>query len=196
MSRNRSNSTSNFNQGIKKFFLSAFVVFAFIAYAIHERLTNSNAGLSSAQAAPTANAGLDASGSSVGGQAYDSPAASNSSVLSAPTSVPQPTASNPPATSSSTSGYKDGTYTGPTVDVNYGLVQVQAKVQNGKITGVQFLQYPTDRRTSQQINAIAVPYLQQEAIQAQSANVDIVSGATLTSEGFQMSLQSALANAH
>jgi uncharacterized protein with FMN-binding domain len=76
------------------------------------------------------------------------------------------------------------------------LVQVQAKVQNGKITAVQFLQYPTDRRTSQQINAIAVPYLQQEAIQAQSANVDIVSGATLTSEGFQMSLQSALANAH
>ena len=187
MSRNRSNSTSNFNQGIKKFFLSAFVVFAFMAYAIHERLTNSNAGLSSAQAAPTASAGLDASGS---------PVASNSSVSSAPTSAPQPTASNSPATSSSTSGYKDVTYTGPTVDVNYGLVQVQAKVQNGKITGVQFLQYPTDRRTSQQINAIAVPYLQQEAIQAQSANVDIVSGATLTSEGFQMSLQSALANAH
>lgn len=188
MSRNRSNSASNFNQAIKKFFLSAFVVFAFVAYAIHERLINSNAGLSSAQAAPTASAGLDASGS---------PAASNSSVNSAPTSAPQPTASNSPATtSSSTSGYKDGTYTGPTVDVNYGLVQVQAKVQNGKITAVQFLQYPTDRRTSQQINAIAVPYLQQEAIQAQSANVDIVSGATLTSEGFQMSLQSALANAH
>jgi uncharacterized protein with FMN-binding domain len=187
MSRNRSNSASNFNQAIKKFFLSAFVVFAFVAYAIHERLTNSNAGLSSASAAPTASAGLDASGS---------PAASNSSVRSAPTSAPQPTASNSPAASSSTSGYKDGTYTGPTVDVNYGLVQVQAKVQNGKITAVQFLQYPTDRRTSQQINAIAVPYLQQEAIQAQSANVDIVSGATLTSEGFQMSLQSALANAH
>jgi uncharacterized protein with FMN-binding domain len=197
MSRNRSNSASNFNQGIKKFFLSAFVVFAFIAYAIHERLINSNAGLSSAQAAPTASAGLDASGSSASVQASGSPAASNSSVNSAPTSAPQPTASNSPATtSSSTSGYKDGTYTGPTVDVNYGLVQVQAKVQNGKITGVQFLQYPTDRRTSQQINAIAVPYLQQEAIQAQSANVDIVSGATLTSEGFQMSLQSALANAH
>ena len=75
-------------------------------------------------------------------------------------------------------------------------MQVQATVQNGKIAQVQFLQYPTDRRTSQQINAIAVPDLQQEAIQAQSANVDIISGATLTSEGFQMSLQSALANAH
>ena len=52
MSRNKSSSA--FSQGLKKFFLSAFVVFAFIAYAIHERLTNSNAGLSSASAAPTA----------------------------------------------------------------------------------------------------------------------------------------------
>jgi uncharacterized protein with FMN-binding domain len=76
------------------------------------------------------------------------------------------------------------------------LVQVQATVQNGKIADVQFLQYPSDRRTSQQINAFAMPYLQQEAIQAQSANVNIISGATLTSEGFAMSLQSALASAH
>ena len=82
------------------------------------------------------------------------------------------------------------------MDVNYGLVEVQATIQNGKISDVQFLDYPHDRRTSQQINAIAMPDLQQEAIQAQSANVDIISGATLTSEGFQMSLQSALASAH
>jgi len=192
MSRNRSNFTSNFNQAIKKFFLSAFVVFAFIAYAIHERLTNSNAGLSSAQAVPTSNAGLDASGSSAGVQVSSLP----TSTTSVPTAAPQPTALSSTSISSNTSAFKDGIYTGPTIDVNYGLVQVQATVQNGKITGVQFLQYPTDRRTSQQINAIAVPYLQQEAIQAQSANVDIISGATLTSEGFQMSLQSALASAH
>ena len=113
--------------------------------------------------------------------------ASNSSAQQAPASS---------SGSSTASGYKSGTFTGPAVDVNYGLVQVQATVQNGKIADVQFLQYPSDRRTSQQINAIAMPYLQQEAIQAQSANVDIISGATLTSEGFQMSLQSALANAH
>jgi uncharacterized protein with FMN-binding domain len=61
---------------------------------------------------------------------------------------------------------------------------------------VQFLQYPSDRRTSQRINSIAMPYLRQEAIQAQSAQVDIISGATLTSEGFQASLQSALQAAH
>jgi uncharacterized protein with FMN-binding domain len=82
------------------------------------------------------------------------------------------------------------------VDVNYGLVQVRVTIQAGRISDVKFLEYPSDRRTSQQINDIAMPYLQQEALQSQSANVDIISGATLTSEGFAMSLQSALASAH
>ena len=94
-----------------------------------------------------------------------------------------------------TSGYKDGTYTGPVEDVNWGNVQVQATIQNGKITNVQFLQYPNDRNTSVRINSIADPELEQEAIQAQSANVDTITGATLTSEGFQQSLQNALSQA-
>jgi uncharacterized protein with FMN-binding domain len=91
--------------------------------------------------------------------------------------------------------YKDGVYTGPQVDAYYGIVEVQVNVQNGKIANVQFLQYPQDRRTSARINSIAVPDLQQEALQAQSANVNIVSGATLTSEGFMMSLNAALNSA-
>ena len=91
--------------------------------------------------------------------------------------------------------YKDGTYKGPQVDAYYGIVEVQVNVQQGKIANVQFLQYPQDRRTSAQINSIAVPDLQQEAIQAQSANVNIISGATLTSEGFMMSLNAALNSA-
>ncbi len=189
MSRNRSNSTSTFNRAVQKFFLSAFVVFAFIAYAIHERLTNSSGGPSTASAAPTAGASQDPSNTSAAAPTTDP--SSSSSVANTSTQVPAPTSA-----SSNSSGYKDGTYTGSTVDVNYGLVEVQATIQNGKIAQVQFLQFPNDRRTSQQINAIAMPYLQQEAIQVQSANVDIISGATLTSEGFQMSLQSALANAH
>ena len=189
MSRNRSNSSSNFNRAIQKFFLSAFVVFAFIAYAIHEKLTNPNGGLSAASAAPTAGASQDPSNSSAAAPTTDP--SSSSSAANTSTQIPAPTSA-----SSNSSGYKDGTYTGPSVDVNYGLVEVQATVQNGKIAQVQFLDYPHDRRTSQQINAIAMPYLQQEAIQVQSANVDIISGATLTSEGFQMSLQSALASAH
>jgi uncharacterized protein with FMN-binding domain len=91
--------------------------------------------------------------------------------------------------------YKNGTFTGPAVNVYYGLVQIQVVIQSGKIADVQFLQYPNDRRTSQQINSQVMPWLQQEAIQAQSANVDLISGATLTSEGFANSLQAALQTA-
>lgn len=88
--------------------------------------------------------------------------------------------------------YKDGTYVGNVSDAFYGYVQVQVTISGGKITDVQFLQYPNDRNTSVYINQQAMPYLKQEAIAAQSANVAGVSGATQTSRAFIESLQSAL----
>lgn len=88
--------------------------------------------------------------------------------------------------------YKDGEFTGIVADAYYGPMQVKAIIRGGKITDVQFLQYPNDRRTSVEINTQAIPYLKQEAIQAQTANVDIVSGATQSTEGFRVTLQSAL----
>jgi len=91
--------------------------------------------------------------------------------------------------------YKDGSYTGDVVDVFYGNVQVQVFIQNGKINDVKFLQSPTDRLTSIEINLQAMPILTSEAIQAQSTSVDGVSGATATSQGFVSSLGSALAKA-
>ncbi len=91
--------------------------------------------------------------------------------------------------------YKDGVYTGPAMPAGYGRVQVKAIVQDGKIFDVEFIDYPHDRQTSQQINAQAMPWLRQEAIQAQSAQVNIVSGATLTSKAFVDSLQMALQSA-
>ena len=91
--------------------------------------------------------------------------------------------------------YRDGVYKGATEDAYYGLVQVQANVQNGAIASVKVLQYPNDRRTSRYINSQALPMLQQEAIQAQSAQVDFVSGATLTSGAYVKSLRNALAQA-
>jgi uncharacterized protein with FMN-binding domain len=100
------------------------------------------------------------------------------------------------APSSSTSSYKDGTYTGTVEDAYYGSVQVQVIISGGKITDVQFLQYPNDRSTSRIINGAAMPQLTQEAIQAQTANVDGVSGATDTSQAFIASLGSALTQAH
>ena len=91
--------------------------------------------------------------------------------------------------------YADGTYTGTPADAYYGTVQVQAVIQNGKITDVTFLQYPNDRRTSQYINGNAMPILISEAIQAQSANVNGVSGASETSPAFRVSLADALSQA-
>lgn len=91
--------------------------------------------------------------------------------------------------------YVDGTYTGSLEDAYYGMVQVQAVIQGGRLTSVSFLQYPNDRRTSQYINDAAMPQLISEAIQAQSANVSGVSGASETSPAFIRSLSAALAQA-
>jgi uncharacterized protein with FMN-binding domain len=91
--------------------------------------------------------------------------------------------------------YKDGVYTGGVADAFYGNIQVQATIQGSKITDVIFLQYPNDRNRSISINTQAMPYLRKEAITAQSANVDIVSGATATSQAFIQSLGSALTQA-
>lgn len=160
---------------IKKLFLSGFVVFAFIAYVVHERLMRPDLASNPATAAVAA-----------------APATLAPFVSAPPSFRATPT----PGVAASSSSYKNGTYTGEVVDAYYGLVQVQVSIQGGAIKDVEFLQYPNDRRTSVQINSIAMPYLKQEAIQAQSAQVDIISGATLTSEGFQLSLQSALQGAH
>jgi uncharacterized protein with FMN-binding domain len=91
--------------------------------------------------------------------------------------------------------YKNGIYTGNVTDAYYGNVQVRATIQGGSITDVAFLQYPNTHSTSVQINDQAMPYLQQEAVQAQSASVNVVSGATDTSMAFQQSLASALMQA-
>lgn len=88
--------------------------------------------------------------------------------------------------------YKNGEYTGDVADAFYGNVQVKATIQNGKISDVQFLQYPNDRQTSLRISNEAMPFLKSEAIQVQNSQVDIVSGATQTSEAFRVSLKSAL----
>jgi uncharacterized protein with FMN-binding domain len=71
-------------------------------------------------------------------------------------------------------------------------VQVQITLTGGKLTAVDVLQVPEDNPKDQQINDYAVPVLKQEALTAQSASIDSVSGATYTSDGYIRSLQSAL----
>jgi uncharacterized protein with FMN-binding domain len=111
-----------------------------------------------------------------------------------PPPIPPPT--QPPTPVKNPTGqYTDGTYTGSPADAYYGTIQVQAIIQNGVLADVQFLQYPNDRNTSIRVNSRALPILRQEAISAQNANVNIVSGATDSSQAFQQSLASALSQA-
>ncbi|MER6353393.1 FMN-binding protein [Streptomyces sp. NPDC001634] len=94
---------------------------------------------------------------------------------------------------SSTTGTK--TVTGSSVQTRYGPVQVRITLKNGRITDATAVTYPQDNPRDQQINSYAVPQLNQEVLTAQSANIDTVSGATYTSQGYQQSLQSALDSA-
>lgn len=87
---------------------------------------------------------------------------------------------------------RNGTYTGSAADTMYGPVQVRITVSGGKLTRVDVLQVPDEGRYESEIVADALPILQSEALSAQSANIDIVSGATFTSQGYAQSLQSAL----
>ena len=102
-----------------------------------------------------------------------------------------------PVPGSSGSGTGTGTaqtatVTGTSTDTRWGPVQVQITVANGEITDVTVVEYPTGNGKDRQINARALPVLVQETLDAQSADIDMVSGATVTSEGYLGSLQSAL----
>ncbi|WP_246671454.1 FMN-binding protein [Mesorhizobium sp. B2-4-12] len=99
------------------------------------------------------------------------------------------------ATSPATHGFRDGTYAGPVTDAYYGPMQIQVSIQGGRLTALKVLKYPSDRSTSVRINRQALPMLRDEAISAQSANVDIISGATLSSRAFIQSLHGALRKA-
>lgn len=94
------------------------------------------------------------------------------------------------------SGLRDGTYQGTTASTRWGPVQVQITVSGGEITDAQALQHPTGNSTDDRINGYAIPVLNSEVLDAQSAQIDMVSGATVTSGGYLDSLQSALDQAH
>ncbi|WP_306307021.1 FMN-binding protein [Kribbia dieselivorans] len=78
----------------------------------------------------------------------------------------------------------------------FGNVQVQITVKDGKVVTADAIQVPDQNGRDQAINAVAVPQLNAAAVQAQSANIDMISGASYTSQGYISSLQSALDQAH
>ncbi|MFF3396028.1 FMN-binding protein [Streptomyces sp. NPDC002669] len=107
-----------------------------------------------------------------------------------------PAASHPPADASPGAPTGTGTFTGDPVDTRYGTVQVAATLDRGRITSVKVLRAPDRSGRDQEIAAYALPRLTREAIGAQSAHIDAVSGASYTSQGYVQSLQSALDQAH
>jgi uncharacterized protein with FMN-binding domain len=108
------------------------------------------------------------------------------------TPATQTPATQTPATRAPTTGGATRTLTGDPVDNRYGTVQVQVILQGKTITGVTMLQMPDSHERSAEISQQAEPLLLQEVLQAQSAQIDIVSGATYTSQSYAQSLQSAL----
>jgi uncharacterized protein with FMN-binding domain len=128
--------------------------------------------------------------------AITTPTTSGSSSSSAAATTTDPTTAAAPTTTAvpTTTAAKasTSTITGDVTDTQWGPVQVQLTVENGKITAVSVLQYPNGNGRDQEINSYALPILVQETISAQSAKIDMVSGATVTSDGYLGSLQSAL----
>jgi uncharacterized protein with FMN-binding domain len=115
----------------------------------------------------------------------DAAPAAGQSATAAPTVGPTAT------TQAKTGQYADGTFAGAAVSEPWGTFEVEAIVSGGQLTDVQLVSAPRDRHSTQ-INAVAVPLLTESAIAGQSANVDVVSGATWTSDSYAQSLQAAL----
>jgi len=131
---------------------------------------------------------LSTTGSSTGSTGV----AASPSAGASPSSAASPSAgATPSAAASANSATGSETLTGSAVQSRYGNTQVQVTITNGQITGVTALQLPTGGRSGQ-ISQYVQPILSSEALTAQSANIDIVSGATYTSEAYAQSLQSAL----
>jgi uncharacterized protein with FMN-binding domain len=164
----------------KKLLVSFLVIIGFVFYAIYQRNDNGQQNLAvNSPANPPVT------------QSSQAAETTTSTTAAAKTTTNTTTA----ATTVANGLYKNGQYNGNISDAYFGNLQVRAIIQSGKLTDVQFLSYPNDRNHSIRVNTYAMPILKSEAIQAQSAQVDIVSGATVSSNAFIDSLSSALSQA-
>jgi uncharacterized protein with FMN-binding domain len=122
----------------------------------------------------------------------------DSGITASGTSSPSHSTGTPtskkPSASSAAGAAKS--YTGSSIDTNYGPVQVQITVVDGRVTKAKVTQVPWNGGRDQETNGYAVPILNKEAVQARSGTIDMVSGATFTSDGYIQSLQSAIDKAH
>jgi uncharacterized protein with FMN-binding domain len=185
---------------IPKRALSAIVTTAFALILLLSFKTPSTGGLAASTTSNTAIVGQPTTPSTTttgtttdtsGTTTTDGPTTTDGAAPA--TAAPTPTlAPTQDTTTATTSGYTDGTVTGDTVSTRFGDVQVQVTISGGVITDVSALQLPSNDSHSARISQAAEPILRQEALTAQSANIDLLSGATYTSDAYARSLQSAL----
>jgi uncharacterized protein with FMN-binding domain len=203
---------------VKKVFLSLSVIVLFALYALQKQAQPSGEGSILAATLPATTIAFDqATATSIAASVPPTPtvSAQGQKLPTAPalaratstrTPTPSATSTAVPATHTPTpaaatttptasGAYQDGSYTGVQADAHWGTVEVLAVIANGQLSDVQFTDYPNHRSRSVEINRRAMPILMREAIQSQQADVDIVSGATDTSEAFIQSLDSALRQA-
>ena len=177
---------------MKKLILSFSLIFSFAAYIIYQQAGSQNY----TYVVPANNQDGSSSSSSIDTiSAIQLPQKIPKQLKTKTNSISSAVYQTQPPKKVAASRYKDGEYNGTIADAYYGNVQIKAVIAGGKIADVQFLDYPQDRRTSIEISNYAMPILKTEAIQIQSAEVDIVSGATQTSQAFRDSLAVALAEA-
>ncbi|RNM13655.1 FMN-binding protein [Nocardioides pocheonensis] len=139
----------------------------------------------------TSTSGPSSANSSVVSSGSDGYSGSSGTASSGSTSDTSGTSGSASGSSGSSSS-KATSVTGDTAQTQWGPVQVEITVSGGRITAVDVPVYPSDNPRDQEINSYALPQLIQETLDQQSANIDMVSGATVTSDGYLQSLQSAL----
>jgi uncharacterized protein with FMN-binding domain len=149
-----------------------------VAWIVSYKVAPHTAGLASALPAQTPSPAQASPSPTDSSSPTDSPSASPS-----PSPSPSPTRAN-------------STFTGSDFPNRFGDVQVKVIVSNGRITDVRPIQMPQDRAESAYISQVAGPMLHDEVIQAQSAQIDTISGATYTSQSYAKSVESALQQAH
>lgn len=160
-----------------------------LLFSYHTSTSSAGAAPSTVIAGQASGSGQTGSGTSSGSTSGDGSGQSSSGSSGSSSSGSSSGSSGSSGSSSSTAAK---TYAGDTAQTQWGPVQVQITVKNGKITASDVLQVPSGNPRDDEINSYAVPVLNSEVVATQNANIDMISGATVTSDGYIQSLQSAL----
>jgi uncharacterized protein with FMN-binding domain len=169
---------------------AATVTIVVLLFGYHTSTNKSSATVASSSSNPSTTSSTSSGSGSSGGSSSGSGSSGSGSSGSGSSSSGSGSSSSGSSSGSSSSSAK--TYTGSVAQTRWGLVQVQITVQGSKITKVTVLQQPNGNHRDEEINSQALPILISDTLSAQSAQIDMVSGATVTSEGYLSSLQAAL----